>query len=170
MRYYKPILFLTILSVFSFSVGCDKRPEGFPKLVPCDLTVTKGGEPLAGAVLILSPISGGGEWISSAKTDTSGKAVLKTSMKDYVQTGVPEGDYRVVVSKRVDVEYEMSPEEASRLSPSELTGLQQRYEKRMEEARIVPAVFESAMLSPAQITVSSSNSQYQFDLNDYKTE
>ncbi len=149
--------------------GCGpKKPDGFPKLVSCKVTVTKAGRPLDGAVVILSPLSGGGEWITSGKADPSGVALMKTTMKDFTKTGAPEGKFRVVISKRVDVDYEYTPEEAAALSPSELVGVQQRYEKRMEEARIVPAVFESAMLSPAEIEISGSTADYKIELNDYK--
>ncbi len=72
------------------------KPEGFPDLASCVITVTQDGAPLAGAHVALVPSDGGKDWMAVGETDASGKAVIST----YGQAqGAPLGKYKVVITQ-----------------------------------------------------------------------
>ncbi len=78
--------------------GCGAKGPPPPKLFPVSGTVALGGQPVANAVLTFSPegstLGAGG----SGKTDAQGKYQLTYSRGG---TGVPVGEYRVTISKRL---------------------------------------------------------------------
>ena len=75
--------------------GCgSKLPDDLPKLYPAQIEVTADGEKLAGAIVILSPVGGGGESVGGG-TDADGIAKLYTRG---LYNGAPIGKYKVCVS------------------------------------------------------------------------
>ena len=68
-----------------------------PALHPVTLKFTQDGQPCEGASISLIPEIPSG-WISGGSTDATGTAVLRTYGK---YPGVPEGKYKVVVTKVV---------------------------------------------------------------------
>jgi len=82
-------------------VGCsEQKPDGLPTLYPVALKFTQDGKPCEGASVTLIAETPGTQtnWIVGGSTDATGTAVLKTYGK---YPGVPEGKYKVVVSKVV---------------------------------------------------------------------
>ncbi|MDR0521071.1 MAG: hypothetical protein LBH00_04355, partial [Planctomycetaceae bacterium] len=71
--------------------GCgEKVPTGFPKLVPCTVTVSDGGKPVADCFVVLHNETAAG-FSTAAVTDENGRAELKTSGGNFTKTGVPLG-------------------------------------------------------------------------------
>ncbi len=103
-----------LIAVFVFytliMIGCNsgkKLPEGMPPLKPCELTFTQGGSPLQDAIVSLYPDTGTSQQlIFGGKTDATGKAVIFTNGK---YEGVPEGGYKIVVSKKETEESKFGP-------------------------------------------------------------
>ncbi len=78
------------------AIGCsEKKPDGMPPLVPCTVTVTQGGAPLANANVTLFPLDGS-QWTANGSTDGSGKAVMFAWGS---HQGAPVGKYKVTVAK-----------------------------------------------------------------------
>ncbi|MDR2169997.1 MAG: hypothetical protein LBP59_07645 [Planctomycetaceae bacterium] len=99
----KRIFTLTILSVFVFyfGFGCSRssKPEGFPQLYPCKITITQDGSPLEGATVSLVPFDQSGwKWRSSGQTDASGAATVMT----YGYKGSPAGKFKIIVEKKIE--------------------------------------------------------------------
>jgi hypothetical protein len=101
------------LFFFTLGGGCKNptkpKPEGFPELVPCEITIKMNGEPLPGASVILQPITSKTSdlWTVSGTTNETGIAKMQT-YGDYL--GVPEGEYVVLVAKS---EVSVAPPDAS---------------------------------------------------------
>ena len=90
------IFFILFCTVFT---GCGQSPypQGFPKIYPCEITVTQEGTPLEGAtVTALTEDDNLAKWPVGGTTDASGKANLTTMGKF---KGVPAGTYTILISK-----------------------------------------------------------------------
>ena len=85
---------------FVLLTGCgdssNPKPTGFPDTVPCVVTITQEGTPLAGATVSLIPSDGAKDWLFGATTDASGNAKIFTYGRE---AGTPKGKYKVVVTK-----------------------------------------------------------------------
>ena len=75
--------------------GGEPEPEGMPKRHPAIILFTQAGEPCEGASVRLAPETQS-NWSVGGSTDATGTVELKTYGK---YPGVPEGKYKVVVSK-----------------------------------------------------------------------
>jgi len=95
MTRYTLVAFVSITLLLSLA-GCSKsnRPDGFPPVYPCEITILMNGAPLKGANVSLSS-SLESRWHSGGITDDQGIAVINT----YSFAGAPEGEYKVLVSK-----------------------------------------------------------------------
>lgn len=96
MRNALPFLFVFALAL---QMGCNRdtrRPADMPELFPVSITITAEGKPMEGATVTLIGKTRSKYSSSSAVTDASGVAVLKT----YTFEGVPLGQYVVTVEKR----------------------------------------------------------------------
>ena len=90
----RPIRLLLALALLtSLTAGCGSHR---PALMQSQALVTLDGEPVAGAAVMLVPTAGGRP--VSGVTDDAGRAVFSTYGS---RDGIPAGDYKAVVSKRV---------------------------------------------------------------------
>jgi hypothetical protein len=91
-------VFLLSLLLVSGCRGNDGRPADLPKLFPATVTVTQGGEALAGAHVELVPQdSPDHPYRASATTDANGKATMMT----YGFLGAPAGNFKIIVRKGI---------------------------------------------------------------------
>lgn len=93
------VAFLVAAVLLSVVSGCGrKKPDGFPKIYPCNVKITQGGAPLAGAAITLLPTekAGSRSWVISGTTDDSGVAKIMT---ETYFVGAPAGKYAVTVTK-----------------------------------------------------------------------
>ncbi|MDR3183490.1 MAG: hypothetical protein LBT89_11350 [Planctomycetaceae bacterium] len=92
-----PIIF-ALLSVFIFA-GCGQnlppKPEGLPKLYPCSISVTFGGEAKGGVRAVLEPEDEDSKWKPNGMTNDEGKVIPTTT---YGYQGVPTGTYTLSFS------------------------------------------------------------------------
>ena len=91
---------IVLLVTFSLCPGCSrgpKRPADMPKLTPCIISVSFGGETMQGVSVYLTPEDKqANPWGAGGLTDANGKAVLKT---DSAFEGVVPGNYIVSFRK-----------------------------------------------------------------------
>ncbi|MBI1347972.1 hypothetical protein GC163_16985 [bacterium] len=92
-----PLLGLTLISI----LGCGGGDSG-PTLYPVTGKLTKGGQPFSGVTVTLSPTEGKGSVGLIATTKDDGTFDIITPQGG---RGAPEGTYRVVLSKTVEVDY-----------------------------------------------------------------
>ncbi|MDR1485002.1 MAG: hypothetical protein LBT09_09285 [Planctomycetaceae bacterium] len=93
---------LVLLFLFcATSIGCGMnslRPVDLPALSSCKITITQKGVPLSEAtVMVISKSASAKYRTASGVTDNSGVADLRT----YGFSGVPAGEFKVVVKKTV---------------------------------------------------------------------
>lgn len=89
--------FLFLLIVFI--VGCQYRPSlppDIPPLTVCKITVTQNGEPVGGTLVSLISVTRAENWRASGMTNENGITVPFTNG---LFEGVPQGKYKIVVSK-----------------------------------------------------------------------
>jgi hypothetical protein len=79
-------------------VGCGAKGPPPPKLIPVSGTVSLDGQPLVSATLTFMPAGSTPGAGGFGKTDAQGKYQLTYARGG---TGVPAGEYRVTISKRV---------------------------------------------------------------------
>lgn len=92
------VLTLGLLAMSACGCG-EQRPQGLPELYPASITITQGGENLAGATVSLFPEDTAiSRWPVGGVTDESGKARLVTYGKF---EGAPAGKFKVMVNKTV---------------------------------------------------------------------
>ncbi|MDR1959290.1 MAG: hypothetical protein LBQ54_09675 [Planctomycetaceae bacterium] len=153
------------------NTGCGSRkPEGFPKTVPYAIIVKNSGLPEKDVSIFLYPEeASGGAWVAGGNSDSSGKASLVTSQEHYTAKGVPEGKFKVILNKKVEVPGAVSEEEYKKMTGHE----KEAYGNKMRAERekiplIVPKVLTNPMTTPVTVEVSASNSETVIDLKDYK--
>lgn len=101
--------FISLFFVLGFSVallwftGCKrgpKRPADLPKLTPCTISVTFGGQKVDGVGILLLPEDPqANRWSASGRTDVEGKAKMITSS---VFEGVVPGSYMISFQKNAE--------------------------------------------------------------------
>jgi hypothetical protein len=92
------LFILTVSFILLAVIGCGgkSRPENMPALQPCTVKVVMAGAPVEGAIVSFSPESG--QWFGNAITDSAGNAKILTQGKF---VGVPQGIYKILISKSV---------------------------------------------------------------------
>lgn len=150
------VIFLLSIVVFAIPVGCNNgpaRPDGLPPLQPCKFSVIQDGKPLAEAVVKLVSVDKSSNWIISGRTDATGVAKMTTQMSF---DGVPEGKYKVLVSKYVT-------EGAPQTVPVNETDQPQETLSYPTYSHI-PGEFDSFDKTPFEITVSKGKNEETFDV------
>jgi hypothetical protein len=93
---------ITILFLCFLGTGCKKLPpppEGLPKLYPCIITVTFGGEAIEGVRVSLTSAESNYKWKSGGSTDKNGVAEIRTS---FAYPGAPRGKFILAFDKIED--------------------------------------------------------------------
>jgi hypothetical protein len=145
------LLILVSCGISMTITGCGgtTRPPGMPKLYPVTISVIQDDKPLADAVVTLIPEEVGNQWSSGGATDAKGQLKPMT----YSQfPGVPEGKYKVCISKQELVgEMDFS-------DPASPRGNQQLFE-------VIDPVFKSKDTTTLEMEVSpKSKNNVSFDV------
>jgi hypothetical protein len=132
---------ILILSLFLFSSGRSKRPEGFPKLSLCSITVIKKGQPVPKVCVLLRNTAGQGSWGASGTTDSTGTAVLSTSLGEYNEKGIPAGEYIISLDEIIHPPNGKTIEEIGKLPEDELYKYIVEEAKMIDKLRTIPKLF-----------------------------
>jgi hypothetical protein len=168
----KQLQILILFLLISILIGCSsKAPDGFPKVYPATITVTKDEKPLDGVVVMLECSSERTRWSAGGKTDVTGSVQPATVQGSYSVFGVPAEDFLVTITKNpvVEINQTVDPET---LTPQERDRLNAEYEQKMIEARKavgIPAILGDPQKTPLRwkVTTSSPNILH-IEINDYK--
>jgi len=150
-------ILIMVISTF-FVAGCGpKRPDGIPPLYPATVTVTNGATPIADATVFLVYQGGtSGSWAVNGVTNTSGVAEITTSQGEWRAKGAPEGEYKIYIMKRPDVEEEPIPD-AIRGDSDAMERFAAEQLRRLNAApRIIPESLTNPATSPLTLTVGTS--------------
>lgn len=100
-RSFVQTVILSFVFFVFFASGCNgpKKPDGMPKIYPVQIIVNQEGKPLAeAAVTLFHNDPELTRWVPAGTTNASGKVLPRTSGQF---EGVPEGAWKVLVTKRV---------------------------------------------------------------------
>jgi hypothetical protein len=93
----KYIILLSALLVLVFAGCSQEMPDGMPELYPCQITVTRDGQPFAMADVKLYPVEPQKkDWSTAGLTGTNGVVDLRTNAN---YRGIPAGKYKIIVVK-----------------------------------------------------------------------
>ena len=157
MNLWKSVFVLGLCSFFV--IGCGpKKPDGIPQLYPAQVTVKNGGSPIADAnVMLVSQSSGtSGSWSANGTTDSSGVAVISTSQGNWKSKGVPEGEYKIFITKAPDVKLDSPPESIANDSDALAKFEAEQMKKLREAPKVIPEKLTNPAQSPLTLTVATS--------------
>lgn len=165
---FRRVCVLMSLALLLVLQGCGgvKAPPGFPGTLPFSITVTDSGKPIEKVNVILVPTGNveGAAWTASGFTNTSGVAVLQTVSGSFAKKGAPEGEYKVVLNKPIEIDPELlGPEPTDRFE-------QLAYEKKAIELRSkmtseVPEIYSDGKTTPVTITVAKGTKSESIDVS-----
>ena len=162
----KHTLFFIPLFVVLFFVGCDNAPAGFPRVVPCTLTIVKDDVPLP-QVTVMLITEGGTEWFVSGNSNESGIAEIQTLLGSFSRRGAPVGTYKVTLMQLPQVEIRYTQQELFDMSPTERAAEQARMEREIANARAFPVEFENAVTTPITIEVVEPRTSIRLNVSDW---
>ena len=105
---FRTLIFSAIVLSITALSGCggQSRPADLPRLYPCTVTVLQDGRPLGEGIVKLVSTDPSFRWVIFAQLDSSGTGKVYTQG---LYVGVPEGEYKVVVSKEESVSEQVGP-------------------------------------------------------------
>lgn len=165
----KRLLVLSCVCTIAFLSGCgEKVPEGFPKTVSCQVTVTDGGSPIEGASVGLIPDKPMNSIVVGGNTDSAGKAIIRTMQGEYSHLGAPEGSYTVTIAKTLPVDMPtLTDDEFYKQTAQQKAARDKEYKEKLEKARVVPEVLNTSK-SPLKLDVGSTGGTLEVDIKEYK--
>ena len=168
----KKLFFLLIVMalLFSVTVGCKRRPKGFPKCYPCSIVLLKDGEAIPGSRVTLVPAEKGKSYAASGTVDSAGLAVIATRQGDYIEEGAPEGEFKLVASAPPAIEVEEIDRAALRDMPlQDRIALQNSDKEAIRDADSIPESLRVPENSPVTVTVKSSGAnRFEIEMTDYE--
>jgi len=161
------ITFLACLPLI-LQIGCTGgTPKGFPKVVPCDITVLDGTTPIADVEIVLQATAASEGLVFFGKTDGSGVCKVGTSFANHYKEGVPEGSYKIILTKEPFVEDTKTREEQNEMSRTDLDAYKaQMQAKRDALPKIIPDALTTAN-TPLTIAVQG-KTEMEIDVTQHK--
>lgn len=155
--------FVLLVSIILIG-GCSKRPSDFPQTFPCTITITKAGQPLANATVVLVSESESGPWVTSG-TSVSGPITIKTRWNDYEANGAPAGNYKVLVDALFDKPDAPQIDEVT-TDQETAAKIMADYEKKINALRVVSPRYNDVNETPFTLTVTQTGTNATFDIKD----
>ena len=165
----RSLVLFVCFSLLLFS-GCPGgAPKGFPKVIPCKITVLDGTAPIADVEVSLYATTPASGMVFYGKTDASGFCNVGTTFANYYKKGVPEGEYQVVLVKEPHVEDTKTREELGEMSRSELDA----YRKQMQDKRdalpkIIPEALTTSAKTPLTLNASGKATELTVNVAEHK--
>ena len=160
-------LFYLALAIPTIAIsGCASAPPGFPAVVPCKIIVLKDDIPLPHVTVRLIS-EGGKEWIAGATSDASGVAEVRTTMMNYVRSGAPPGEYRVVLSQIPQITTQYTQQQWFDMSPAESERARLQIDREIAKSRSFPVEFECTVKTPITIEVTQGRATVRLDVSEW---
>ena len=162
--------FAVLLLSVSLVAGCSGKPSGFPKVKPCEITVTDGGTAVEGVEVNLIPTAVMSGTIIGGTTDAMGKCVVQTTFANFAAPGAPEGEFSVVLKKtpKIDDMPDLTNEQMANMDRTEIDKYYaERDAKIAKEPKIVPPALTSMQTTPIKANIPA-DATITVDLSQYK--
>ena len=166
----KHVITFSLCLSLTLLVGCSGgTPAGFPKVVPCTITVLEGTTPIADVEVTLQAAAPSSGTVFFGKTNETGVCNVGTSFASHYKEGVPEGSYKVILVKEPIVEETKTREEQNAMSRPELDAyMNQMQAKRNALPRIIPVPLTTSEKTPLTVDVSGKTTELTVDVTQYK--
>ncbi|MGL6196506.1 MAG: hypothetical protein ACRC2T_16955 [Thermoguttaceae bacterium] len=161
---------IILLGIIICLTGCgSKYPPDWPKTYPCQITVTKDGQPYEGVTIVLARTENHGSWAVSGITDSSGVAVIETSWTKASSKGAPEGTFQVTLSKSdPPAESSISREEYESIPYDQRAAFMAAEAEKSRKNPLIPRALADPAKSEVEITVKSGEtSTLAIEINEY---
>ena len=164
------LTFLTFVVSIPFMIGCGaSRPDDMVDTVPCTITVMQNGTPVSGVMVTLYLEGGNPSLVPRGTTDSSGNAVIKTSLGAYTTNGAPIGKCKVTLDKEfVMPESSLTPDQVSDLTAEQAEKYSQERKAAIDKARIIPTKIASVATTPLSVTVAADGGTLTVELSEYE--
>ena len=163
MKQYSILVILALLCL----LGCGKkRPEGLEQIYPCNITVTKGGTPLADARVVLHSKTGVG-FTFAGMTNSQGKTEI---ISEFDFKGVPAGNYGVAIIKSPENPVKKkSQEELNAMTMEEGQAYFAQYHAAAGKLeKVIPDHLTVPSASPLEIAVTESGpNDFSFEIEEH---
>ena len=154
----KLLLTCIVVTGLVLLAGCGQsspKPDGFPQMVPCVLTITQEGAPLSSAMVTLIPADGAKDWQCSASTDQSGVAKMYTYGR---AEGAPKGKFKVIVMKS-----ETDPSKYTMPNPDDSAAMEKYMQntanEKLNSYSLVEAVYMDPDKTPLELEITGKTEQ-----------
>ncbi|MGL4944214.1 MAG: hypothetical protein ACRC46_13615 [Thermoguttaceae bacterium] len=160
MKVFVSCALMAVVTLVCSGCGGQPLPPGFPtNLVPCEVTVTKGGSPMDEADILLVANSGEqGAWVVSGRTSAQGVATIYTTCVGVSKLGAPVGGYKVVINKANPPIVDPTPQ--ATIDAMEYEARKAHSEKLSQKYKalppLVPVVLSNATTTPVSVEVAAS--------------
>ncbi len=158
----------TMIVMCVFCLSCSKRPDGMPKTYSCTIKVIKDSAPVEGANIVVYAEKPFSDLVTSGITDSSGNAKLVSLYKNVQVKGIPEGSYKMVVTKQPFLEHTKTPDEIVKMSPGEQMAYEREFKKKRDALpKIVPDALTKRDTTPLKVEVTTQGGNLEVDLSKY---
>lgn len=165
-------VFLGALCLFSVLLisGCEKVPDGFPRTIPCTVTITDEGKPVDGVFIQIDTVPPTSSLSITAKADANGQAMMQTYLGAYGRSGVPTGNLVLSLQKEPVAEHFKSDEERAKMTYDEGMKYGKELKARSDKLpKIVPEALMNSKTSPLKMEAKAGSSiQWNVKLEEYR--
>lgn len=161
---------LCFVSCVLLLAGCSKKPDGFPAIYPCSVTVVNGTTPIEGATVLFHYENNSNAIVTvTGQTDSSGVAKMRSIQASYDAPGAPAGKCKVIVKKIPFLPDTKTDEEKRAMTINEAEAYKQsRVDEAAKLPREVPAILESSTNTPISQEISAPKSEFTINVADYQ--
>jgi hypothetical protein len=154
-------------------IGCSPqhKPSDFPKLYSYTFTVLSQGQPVEKAKVMFLAEQPGQNWSVVGETNNRGVAEIYTHQGSYMESGIPEGTFKVTIFKSPEELEQLtkSKEEKDKMTREEAEQYTARLREAMRTAKtIVPEILGDRAKTPLQIVVGKTENTFTVNLEQYK--
>jgi hypothetical protein len=159
------MLIFVFSGLFFVISGCGK-PANMPKLVPCQITVTDGGNPIAEVRVSMTDESSAESLAINGITNSSGVAKMSTTYTSYSASGVPQGTFKVAIDKEPP---NLPPQGVTDdMNEQQADAAMKKWEEKVDQLRIIPKKLIFVSTTPITFEVKENGNNLKIDITNYK--
>jgi len=165
-NYSKTIL---VCFIVLFVAGCKRAPDHFPSVVPCNVTFQ--GKIVDEFIVFLTPETtekrdpkAVDQWVCSGKTNSSGYVRMSCVQGTYMKYGVPEGKYKVTLSRKFVDPDAMDLKDYHNAAPEVKAAEDKRFMETYAATKPFPDTCASPVTTPLEITVTKGIKDYVIEI------
>jgi hypothetical protein len=163
------LFWITGILCFGLIAGCSDKPNGFPDIIPCVVTITDNGTPVEGVFVQIETVPPTSSLSVVAQTDTQGNAAIQTQLGTFAKPGVPVGKLVMVLKKLPKVPHFKSAEEREKMTYDQAMAYGAEMKARQDQLPpIIPPALTNSETSPLTMDVVSGKAiQWNVALEEY---